>query len=111
VTSGSEERLSDFLSIQRRFSDVPRGDELAWESFVTDDGRRRALVIHAVVGRRVNDALARALAAQIPLARAVSADLGFAILLPRGERVGPRRVRALFDAPVPQVLEGILPTM
>jgi Lhr-like helicase len=92
--------MEDFLALQARSSQIPPADALAWESFVDDSGRR-ALVVHAIVGRRANDALARALAPRVdPLARGASAETGFALLAPRAVRFGPRTVRALFDAPL-----------
>lgn len=86
----TESALEDFLASQAAFSSVPSPDEAAFESFPTDEGAR-ALVAHAWLGRRANEALGRALARRVALrleanARSVATDAGFAILAPRSWR-------------------------
>src|SRR5581483_8078258 len=89
--------------------DAQEGDV---EAFLDDDGRR-ALVVHLVAGRRVNEALARALAARLELrlverVDAQASDLGFALLAPRRWKPTPRALADLLRDPLEPSLRAAL---
>ena len=103
-SSDTQESMLRFQAFQAAFSALPPADALAVESFVHEDGSR-AHVAHAFLGRRANDALARALAHRLgPGTRSLATDAGFALLTPRGLRLTPARWRKLLAPP----LEGDL---
>ena len=75
----TESRAKEFVDLQRAFA-----GELEAETFPTEHGR--ALVVHARLGRRANEALARVLAWRVSAERNVATDAGFAVLGPRAWR-------------------------
>lgn len=89
-----EERIRTFLELQ---GEPPAENEVHYESCATDDGRR-ALVVHAMLGRKANEALARGLAPRWSTdARPIASEWGFALVTPRAIKTNPRR---LFEAPL-----------
>ena len=108
----TESDWTEFRRLQEAFSGVPAPGEAAWEAFPTDDGRR-ALVLHALLGRRATEALARALAHRLaetldaPV-RPLAHDHGLALLAPRSWRPTAAGVRRLLDAPLEPTLRRAL---
>lgn len=95
-----------FVAEQARVAALPEG-ALA-ETFPTDSGAR-ALVVHAYLGRRANDALARALAYRHGNARPLASDWGFALFAPRAWK--PTRtaiLRFLADPIEPTLREALV---
>lgn len=83
VTGEAEESFWEFRRLQARFSALPDPDAFCVESFLHEDGGR-AHVIHANLGRRANEALARVVVHRARVdARPVATDAGFALLAPR----------------------------
>jgi len=104
----AEAYLAQFVAAQARVAPLPREDELIVEHVRTDLGAR-ALVFHAMLGRRTTEALGRALAPLVDplLGRVLAGETGFAIV---GGHTRPSAsaIRALFDTPLePLLTEGI----
>lgn len=100
--------LADFVSMQANIAPLPREDELLVEHVRTDLGPR-ALVFHAMLGRRTTEALGRALAPLVDsfFDRVIAGETGFAIV---GGSLRPSAtaLRALFTTPIEGLLsEGI----
>lgn len=101
-----------FRSLQERFLGLPDPDEASFEVFPDDEGRR-AVVLHSVLGRRANEALALVLAHRLrreldtPV-RPVATDAGLALLAPRAFRPSARRLGRLFETPLMDDLAAIL---
>lgn len=96
-----ESHAARFLAAHTRFA----GDADA-ETFPTEHGR--ALVVHAHLGRRANDALARALAARLDDARGAATDAGFALLGPRGWKPTRATLARLLREPIEDDLRAAL---
>ncbi|HVL48907.1 MAG TPA: DEAD/DEAH box helicase [Candidatus Thermoplasmatota archaeon] len=103
-----------YFSEQARFAAVPAADEVLVEEFVDDDLRRN-YVVHTLLGRRANEALARVFAKRISDLKGVNArvqvaDSGFIIAVPRACVLTATDVRGLFFSEVrreaPRALEG-----
>ena len=93
------EALQRLLRVQRAFAPEAPGEVLA-EAPLDEDGNR-ALVLHARLGRRANEALARGLAAALDEpARPLASDLGVALLARRGWKPTPRLVERLLARPL-----------
>jgi ATP-dependent Lhr-like helicase len=71
-------------------------------------GARRALVVHAPLGRRANDALARALSLRVDEARGIATDHGFALLAPRAWRPTRAALVRLLRDPIEPTLRAAL---
>lgn len=98
----SDTRLTEFVKLQERLV----GDANV-ETFPTGEGRR-ALVVHAHLGRRANDALARALSWRHGDARAIASDAGFALVTARGWKPTKGALLRLLDAPLEATLREAL---
>lgn len=111
VTGGSEESVrafEAFRGLQAAFSGLPPPDAFAVESFLHEDGGR-AHVVHAWLGRRANEALARTVAWRARVdARTVAADAGFALMGPRTFRPAPATWRRLLKPPLADDLRAAL---
>ena len=99
-----EDRWLRFQGDQRAFSALPPRGGIGVESIVDDDGARAAIFHHGA-GRRVNDALARALAHRLAetlgeRVRPLAADEGFALLAPRSWRPTLSALRRLMAQPL-----------
>jgi Lhr-like helicase len=82
------------------------------EPFLDDQGSR-VLVVHHAAGRRVNDALGRALAARLAeqigeRVEGTASDLGFALVAPRRWKPTPRALAGLLADPLEADLRAAL---
>lgn len=104
VDVATAQAVARYMADQEAFARIPREDEVVVEEHV-DDEHRRHYVFHAALGRRANEALARAFGRAITEGRKVGAgvlasDAGFAISVPRSLVLTAADVRRLFDADV-----------
>lgn len=108
VNAGTKERFEKYRAFQAAFSALPQPDAVGIESFVHDDGAR-AHVLHVALGRRANEALARALAQRIgPGTRSLATDAGLALLTARAFRPGLAKWKSLLAPPMEDDLRAAL---
>ncbi|HET6405068.1 MAG TPA: DEAD/DEAH box helicase [Candidatus Thermoplasmatota archaeon] len=100
-----------WMELQKRWAGHPCLDETLVESFPRP--YHRALVFHAYLGRRANEALARALERRLPpealsldpsASRAVATDWGFALLVQRAWRPSRAALLRLLAEPIEPTL-------
>lgn len=90
-----------WMELQERWAGNPAGEEAIVESFARP--MHRAVVFHALLGRRANEALARALEARTGH-RALATDWGFALLAPRAWRPSRAALQRLLADPLEPTL-------
>jgi ATP-dependent Lhr-like helicase len=98
--------MDDFLSRQARFG-LPAPGEVLVEAFLLEDGER-ALVFHLVAGRRINEALARALAWRMAATDWRATDLGFALVSQRAWKPNAGWLEKLLAGPLEPDLRAAL---
>ena len=106
-SDATQEGLIRFLAVQRAFAPEAPGEVLV-EAPLDEEGGR-ALVVHARLGRRANEALARGLAFALDEpTRPLASDLGVALVGRRGWKPTPRAVERLFALPlrVPDLVDS-----
>lgn len=101
-----------WMELQERWAGHPcTGDEALVESFARE--HHRAIVFHAYLGRRANEAVARALQARLPLeaftldpaaSRTIATDWGFALLVQRGWKPSRKTLTAMLAEPLEPTL-------
>ena len=104
-----------WMELQERWAGNPCRDETIVESIPRPF--HRAIVFHSYVGRRANDALARALECRLPLealgldsgpSRAIATDWGFALLVARGWKPSRATLLKLLADPIEPTLRAWL---
>lgn len=104
--------LEQFRGLQSEFGALPQPGEALVEAFPDDEGRR-AVVLHSVLGRRANEALALVLAERLRMEldasiRPVVADTGLALLAPRSYKPSARRLMRLFERPLDEDIHRLI---
>lgn len=106
--------VTDYVAEQAAFAKVPDADEILVEEFVDGDvDVRRSYAFHVPLGRRVNDALARAFARAITTSRGTNVrlvvnDYGFVLQVPRSIVLTVTEVKGLFFLDVRRELRAAL---
>lgn len=93
--------IYNYFLEQIRFSRIPTDKEIVVEQFI-DDERKHNYIFHTLIGRRANNALARAFAYEITKRKLTNvaitiSDNGFVISLPPNKKLFPDEIRRLFN--------------